>query len=110
MTEKMQRAREHIDRQADSESPAVKLIAQYIIENLIKTDSAADKLLDKKHTLKACFESVKSKAKSRAADGCACVDDNTVYAWVREYFGISDSDLGSSSSASILSFDMFGDL
>lgn len=113
MTEKMQRAIEHIDKQAEKENSAVKIIAQYIIENLIKTDSSADKLLDEKHTLASCFTQIKSKAKSKAVSGCACIDDNTVYAWVREYFGIDSSDLDSAvsrSTADILSFDMFGDL
>lgn len=113
MTEKMQRAIEHIDKQAEKENSVVKIIAQYIIEDLIKTDSAADKLLDEKHTLASCFTQIKSKAKSKAVGGCACIDDNTVYAWVREYFGIDSSDLDSAvsqSTANILSFDMFGDL
>lgn len=111
MTDLIQRAVERIDAQADAENDAVKLIAQYIIEKCIKTDSAAEKFLNEKLTLKACFEKVKSNAKGQAQNGCACVEDEIVYKWVREYYGLTASDLAPSDDThDVLNFDMFADL
>lgn len=111
MSEKIQQAIERIDSQSEGQSDVVKIIAQHIIENFIKTDAAAKKLLNKKLTLQDCYKSVQSKAKGKAVGGCACVDDNVVYGWVREYYGLTSSDLKPDDKASnILSFDIFGDL
>lgn len=108
MTDIIQKAINHIDTQAEKENDCVKIIAQYIIENLIKTDSAAEKILNDKLTLNACFEKVKSNAKAKAAGGCACVEDAVVFRWVREYYGITAEDLKSSDdTADILNFDIF---
>ncbi len=111
MTDKQQKAINHIDAEAEKENDCVKIIAQYIIENLIKTDSAAEKILNEKLTLNACFEKVKSNAKAKALNGCACVEDAVVYRWVREYYGLTAEDLKpKSDTADILQFDVFGDL
>lgn len=48
MSEKIQQAIERIDSQSEGQSDAVKIIAQHIIENFIKTDAAAEKLLNEK--------------------------------------------------------------
>ena len=47
-------------------------------------------ILKERYSLKCALKYAKEKARKFAEDGVACIDDNTVFGWVREYF-ISNS-------------------
>ena len=47
-------------------------------------------ILKERYSLKCALKYAKEKARKFAENGVACIDDNTVFGWVREYF-ISNS-------------------
>ena len=67
-----------------------KRIAQYIIDALITDDISAGKVADEKKSLADCVKAVTGKARKHAENGCAMVEDETVYSWIREYYGIAE--------------------
>lgn len=110
MTEKILKAIEKIDAEAENDI-TLKAFAQYIIDNLIKSDASAERILDEKKSLKSCMSKVKSNAKQSAVSGCAVVEDRIVYGWIREYFELNESQTADSAQTeSIQDFDIFADL
>ena len=90
MTEKIQQAIHKIDEEAEKLNDTnARIIASHIIDTYLNTDENAEKVLDDKHTLKACLESIKSKAKKQASNGVAMIADDTVYGWAKEYYGFA---------------------
>ena len=43
-------------------------------------------ILKERYSLKCALKYAKEKARKFAEDGVACIDDNTVFGWIREYF------------------------
>ena len=91
MTELMQNAIDHIDDDAEkSKNPMAKRIAQYLIDKCITDDIAAQKLLDGNKSISKCVSDITDKAKKEAVSGCAVIEDEVVFSWVREYYDITD--------------------
>lgn len=109
MTEKMQQAIDKIDNEMEA-NQSLKPFAQYITDKLIASDEAAEKILDEKKTLKGCFSDSQSKARQMSSGGCACVDDETVFAWIRGYFGFDCEPVSTQTESNIIDFDIFADL
>lgn len=109
MTELMKKAVEKIDKEMEKEL-SLKPFAQYIIDNLIVSDESAGKILDEKKSLKKCFDEIKAKARKRAVGNCAFVEPETVYAWIREYFGFAENPVSVQADNNITNFDIFADL
>ena len=55
-----------------------------------KDDISAGKVADGKKSLADCVKAVTGKARKHAENGCAMVEDETVYSWIREYYGIAE--------------------
>lgn len=90
MTEKIQQAIHKIDEEAEKlDDTNARIIASHIIDTYLNSDENAEKVLDGKKTLKACLESIKSKAKKQASNGVAMIADDTVYSWAKEYYGFA---------------------
>lgn len=90
MTEKIQTAINKIDKEAEKQSNTnATLIASHIIDTYLVSDENAEKVLRDKKTLKNCLENIKSKARSKATNGITMVDDETVYGWVKDYYGFA---------------------
>lgn len=90
MTEKIQSAINQIDSEAEKLRDAnATLIASHIIDTYLNSDENAEKILDKKKTLKKCIDDIKSKAKQQAVNNIAMVDHETVYGWVQDYYGFA---------------------
>lgn len=68
------------------------VIARYLI-GITTNQAVAQKLLDKEKTLAGCVTEVRNKARKRASNGVAMIEDNEVYGWAREHFGINELDL-----------------
>lgn len=109
MTEKMQQAIDKIDKEAEA-NQSLKPFAQYVTDKLIASDEAAEKILDDRKTLKGCFSDSQSKVRQMASGGCACVDDETVFAWIRGYFGFDSEPVSAQTESNIIDFDIFADL
>ena len=91
MTDLMQKAINHIDDEAEkSKNPMTKRIAQYLIDKCITNDINAQKLLDSNKSISKCVSDVTAKAKKEAVSGCAVIEDEVVFGWVREYYDITD--------------------
>ncbi len=90
MTELMKKAIAKIDAEGEKGGSNQKRIAQYIIDTLITDDISAGKVTDEKKSLAGCVKAVTGKAREHAENGCAMVEDETVYSWVRKYYGIAE--------------------
>lgn len=85
---KIQEAINKIDSESDKmkDDTAVR-ITSYIIDNYITSAENAEKVMNK--TLSDCISSVRSKAKKQAKNGCAMIEDRTVWNWVKEFYGFN---------------------
>ena len=109
MSELIKKAIEKIDKEMEK-SPSYKPFAQYIIDELIVSDEAAEKILNEKKSLSACYKEIESKARSRAVGNCAFVEPETVYEWIRQYFGfysVPGKPVSTQAESNIVNFDIF---
>ena len=109
MSELIKKAIEKIDKEMEK-SPSYKPFAQYIIDELIVDDASAEKILNEKKTLSACYKDIEAKARSRAVGNCAFVEPETVYEWIRQYFGFSSVPqklVSTQAESNIVNFDIF---
>lgn len=91
MTEKIQKAIDKIDKEAEKLGGGqFMVIASHIIDNYLKSDINAEKILDENNTLSKCMNYCRSKAKEQAKNGFAMIDDETVYGWVSDYYGFEE--------------------
>ena len=103
MTELMQKAIDKIDKEAEAiNSPAITIVASHIIDVYIKSDENAQKVLDK--TLKDCWNKVSSQAKKETSNSCAVISNDTVYEWVKEYYGFAEATAGSEKIVDIFDY------
>lgn len=85
----IQKAIDKIDKEADRmEDDTAVRIASYIIDNYITSTENAEEVIYK--TLSDCISSVKNKARKQAKDGCAMIEDRTVWNWVKEFYEFTD--------------------
>lgn len=83
-----QEAINKIDSEADKLGEQGQIIAQYIIDNFLSNEKSAE-FVEKK-TLEDCMKEIKNKARKQAKNGVAMIKDDTVYAWVREFYGFNE--------------------
>lgn len=90
MTELIQKAINKIDGEAEKlKDTNATLIASHVIDTYLTTDENAQKVLSDKKTLRDCIEKIMSKAKQQAVGRMAMVDYETVYGWVKDYYGFA---------------------
>lgn len=86
---KIQEAINKIDAEADSIKNDVAVrITSYIIDNYITNAENAEKVMSK--TLSDCISNIRDKARKQAKNGCAMIEDRTVYNWVKEFYEFTD--------------------
>lgn len=91
MTELIQKAIAKIDAEAEKMGGTyAQLLASHVIDNYLNSDENAEKVMDKQ--LSAAFAEIKSKAQKQASNGCAMIDDATVYDWLREFYGFTSKE------------------
>lgn len=83
-----QEAINKIDAEADKLGEQGQIIAQYIIDNFLSDEKSAEFVENK--TLEECMTELKNKAQKQAKNGVAMIKDDTVYAWVREFYGFNE--------------------
>lgn len=81
----IQKAIDKIDKEADKmkDDTAVR-IASYIIDNYITSVENAEKVMNK--ALSDCISNIRDKARKQAKNGCAMIEDRTVWNWVEEFY------------------------
>lgn len=90
MTEKIQKAIDKIDQEAEKMGSAtVRLLCSHIIDHCLVNDGNADKVLAKGKNLKGCWDHITKNARKQAAGNCAAVPDDTVYEWAAGYYGFT---------------------
>lgn len=89
MSEKIQKAIDLLDKGGEKYGTYGKLVAQHLIE-LITDDESSEKVLDEKNPFEKCFNSIRDKARKQAVQNCAVIEDAQVYAWAREYYGLTE--------------------
>ncbi len=77
-----------IDSEADKLGEQGQIIAQYIIDNFLSDEKSAELVENK--TLEDCMKEIKNKAQKQAKNGVAIIKDDTVYAWVREFYRFAE--------------------
>lgn len=61
-----------------------KRVLDYIEQNA--SDYLCTKINNGKKTLQGCWGYITAEAKKQAVNGCACIEDNTVFGWAMHYF------------------------
>lgn len=90
MTEKIQKAIDKIDQEAEKMGSAtVRLLCSHIIDHCLVNDENADKVLAEGKSLKGCWDYITSNARKQAEGNCAAVPDDTVYEWAAGYYGFT---------------------
>lgn len=86
---KIQEAINKIDSESDKmkDDTAVR-ITSYIIDNYITSVENAEKVMSK--TLSDCISNIRGKAQKQAKNGCAMIEDRTVWNWVKEFYEFTD--------------------
>lgn len=92
MSDLIQRAINRIDEEAEKGKALEKRIGQYIIDTCLFNDANAAKALETGKTLSGCANLVTKNARKQAVGSCACVEDDVVWRWVREYYGFSGNE------------------
>ena len=89
---KIQEAINKIDSEADKmkDDTAVR-ITSYIIDNYITSVENAEKVMNK--TLSDCISNIRDKARKQAKNGCAMIEDRTVWNWVKEFYEFATNEV-----------------
>ena len=61
-----------------------KIILAYLKDNA--SDALAERINTGDKTLKQCWNYIVTEAKKKAVNGCACVEDSTVFGWAIHFF------------------------
>ena len=83
-----------VDKASDEAKQNAQAQANTIIAHLESVcDTEYDGLLNQPHkSFRRMWIFVREKARDKAVDGCAFVDDATVFGWIDEYVGLDDKE------------------
>lgn len=79
-----------LDEMNQEHSPSEDRVHNWLCEQ--EDDELFQGILKDGYTIKASLEYAKKKAREFSQNGVACIDDQTVFSWIREYF-LSNSKL-----------------
>lgn len=68
----------------EAKTNSEKLILKYLEENA--SEILKEKINAGEKTLKDCWEFIRGEARKKAVNGCACIDDQTVFGWAIHFF------------------------
>ena len=61
-----------------------KIVLKYLEVNV--SEDLAERINNGKKTLSQCWNYITSEAKKQAVQGCACIEDSTVFGWATHFF------------------------
>ena len=61
-----------------------KIILDYL--NINASESLAERINNGKKTLTQCWNYIMHEARNQAVNGCACIEDSTVFGWAIHFF------------------------
>ena len=79
--------------ESNKKSDSAKRIIKHLSDRCDEDPGLAEDLSDKKW--EDCYAYIKDKARALAVNGCACVDDDTVYEWAEDYCRMTKKQLES---------------
>lgn len=68
------------------QNSSIKKIGEYLLKRSLSDSSVATSIQKENKSLKECFHFIKNKAHDLATNGCACIDDETVFGWAVHYY------------------------
>lgn len=76
------------EMQKDPKNTFLEAVGQHLIDRCCQSDLAASAVLVSGRTLKDCCDTIRNKARAKAQNGMAVIEDRTVFGWAEEYFGM----------------------
>lgn len=68
-----------------------KLIIEHLIKRCGEDAGFGEDVLKKEKTFEGCFDYIRNQAKKSAVNGCAAIEDETVYEWAEDYYRSAQS-------------------
>ncbi len=81
---------DELDQVKDNVKPYANPIINYLIDRCTEDSGLSEDVMQDHKTWKKCFEYVKNKAKKKAVNGCACIEDHVVFEWAEDYYHKDD--------------------
>lgn len=78
----------------DPANTFVEAIGHYLIDKCGRSEQAAAAIMNPDKTLKGCCDTIVDKAWKKAKGNVAAIQDDTVFGWADEYFGIASDGTG----------------
>ena len=75
---------------ANEKNPATIRIGEYLAKRAETDPSVAINLGKENKSLAECYGYVRNEARKQAINGCACIDDETVFGWAVHYYDEDD--------------------
>ncbi len=70
-----------------SEDKQCQIVCNYLKELCNSDEYLRNAILEKENnSVDGMWNYIKNKAKKEAINGCACIEDNTVFSWARDYW------------------------
>lgn len=82
-----------VEELENTKDSSIKKIGEYLADRAKEDPSVAKNLEKEQKTLDKCYAYIKNEARKQAVNGCACIDDETVYGWAVHYYDEDDIDV-----------------
>ena len=77
----------NLEEKLISKDKQCQIVCNYLKELCNNDEYLKNAILEKENnSVDGMWNYIKDKAKKEAIDGCACIEDNTVFSWARDYW------------------------
>lgn len=77
----------NLEEKLISKDKQCQIVCNYLKELCNNDEYLRNAILEKENnSVDGMWNYIKDKAKKEAIDGCACIEDNTVFSWARDYW------------------------
>lgn len=77
------------EKEANKDNSATLRIIKYLEPYLEQNDAAAQKFMTEDKSFNKCMSKITANAKTESKGSNCCIDDEVVFGWAREYYGIT---------------------
>lgn len=74
------------ERKKETKKEFVNPVIDYLLKRCDEDTGFAEDVLRDGKTWNGCFSYIKNEARKKAVNGCAAVEDSTVYEWAEDYY------------------------
>ncbi len=68
-----------------------RMIIQHLINRCGDDEGLSQDVMQEHKTFEKCYKFIKDKAREKAKDGCAMIEDRQVYEWAEDYYHVDDA-------------------